>query len=208
MPSVDFHENFTRQESVTQGSDRAFGFVITGAFALLAAINLWHAGRIWLWMGLICAGFLVSSLVRPSVLTPLNRLWFKLGLFLHKIVNPIVMGLLFYFAVLPTGLVMRLMGKEAWLGFLNGALTGVVAGIVMYVLAVMQKSDAPLTLSLITFAAMTLSCMVSGMAGAGVPLLLKRMGADPATASSIFLTTATDVVSMGAFLGLAAWLVI
>lgn len=106
------------------------------------------------------------------------------------------------------GSAMRLMGKEAWLGFLNGALTGVVAGIVMYVLAVMQKSDAPMTLSLITFAAMTLSCMVSGMAGAGVPLFLKRLGADPATASSIFLTTATDVVSMGAFLGLAAWLVI
>lgn len=106
------------------------------------------------------------------------------------------------------GSALRLMGKEAWLGFLNGALTGVVAGIVMYVLAVMQKSDAPLTLSLITFAAMTLSCMVSGMAGAGVPLFLKRLGADPATASSIFLTTATDVVSMGAFLGLAAWLVI
>ncbi len=106
------------------------------------------------------------------------------------------------------GSALRLMGKEAWLGFLNGALTGVVAAIVMYVLAVMQKSDAPLTLSLITFAAMTVSCMISGMAGAGVPLFLKRLGADPATASSIFLTTATDVVSMGAFLGLAAWLVI
>lgn len=106
------------------------------------------------------------------------------------------------------GSAMRLMGKEAWLGFLNGALTGVVAAIVMYVLAVMQKSDTPLTLSLITFIAMTASCMISGMAGAGVPLFLKRLGADPATASSIFLTTATDVVSMGAFLGLAAWLVI
>jgi magnesium transporter len=99
------------------------------------------------------------------------------------------------------------MSKEAWLGFLNGALVGIVAGTAMYVLAMTQKSDAPLTLAFITFAAMTISCMVSGMAGAGVPLLLKRMGADPATASSIFLTTATDVFSMGTFLGLAAWLV-
>ncbi len=105
------------------------------------------------------------------------------------------------------GSALRLMTKEAWLGFLNGALVGIVAGIAMYVLAVMQKSGAPLTLALITFGAMTVSCMVSGMAGAGVPLLLKRMGADPATASSIFLTTATDVFSMAAFLGLAAWLV-
>ena len=51
------------------------------------------------------------------------------------------------------------------------------------------------------------SCALSGLAGAAVPLGLKRLGADPATASSIFLTTATDVVSMGLFLGLAAWLV-
>jgi magnesium transporter len=51
------------------------------------------------------------------------------------------------------------------------------------------------------------SCALSGVAGAAVPLVLKRMGADPATASSIFLTTATDVLSMGLFLGLAAWLV-
>jgi len=50
---------------------------------------------------------------------------------------------------------------------------------------------------------MTISCVVSGISGALIPLGLKRLGADPATASSIFLTTATDVVSMGAFLGLA-----
>ena len=54
-------------------------------------------------------------------------------------------------------------------------------------------------------AAMTISCAISGAAGALIPLALKRLGADPATASSIFLTTATDVVSMGCFLGLATW---
>jgi magnesium transporter len=59
----------------------------------------------------------------------------------------------------------------------------------------------------ITFGSMIGSCALSGVAGAAVPLALKRMGADPATASSIFLTTATDVLSMGLFLGLAAWLV-
>jgi magnesium transporter len=106
------------------------------------------------------------------------------------------------------GSALRLVSKEAWLGFLNGALVGIVAGVAMYVLATSQKTEAPLTLSFITFFAMTVSCMVSGMAGAGVPLLLKRMGADPATASSIFLTTATDVFSMGVFLGLAAWLIV
>jgi magnesium transporter len=99
----------------------------------------------------------------------------------------------------------RLIIKEAWLGLLNGAATGVVAGIAMWVLARSQDDAHPLLLAFITFAAMALSCMASGVAGAGVPLALKRLGADPATASSIFLTTATDVVAIGLFLGMAAW---
>lgn len=97
-----------------------------------------------------------------------------------------------------------LMAKEALLGFLNGALTGLVAAIAMYVMASLQHHPQPIALAIITFVAMTASCAISGVAGAAVPLVLKRLGADPATASSIFLTTATDVVSMGLFLGLAA----
>mgnify|MGYP000857958632 CR=1 FL=1 len=100
-----------------------------------------------------------------------------------------------------------LLSKEAWLGFVNGALTGIVSAICMYWLAHHQKHPQALMLAVITFVAMTGSCAMSGFAGAAVPLALKRLGADPATASSIFLTTATDVVSMGFFLGLAAWLV-
>lgn len=97
-----------------------------------------------------------------------------------------------------------LMAKEALLGFVNGLLTGIVAATAMFIMARMQQHPQPLMLALITFTAMTASCAISGMAGAAVPLVLKRLGADPATASSIFLTTATDVVSMGLFLGLAA----
>jgi magnesium transporter len=100
-----------------------------------------------------------------------------------------------------------LMAKEALLGFANGALTGLVAAIGMYVLARHQHHPGAFVLAVITFAAMVCSCAISGVAGAAVPLALKRLGADPATASSIFLTTATDVVSMALFLGLAAWLV-
>lgn len=100
-----------------------------------------------------------------------------------------------------------LMLKEAWLGFANGMLTGLVAAIGMFFFARHQNHPNALALGLITFGAMTGSCAISGVAGAAVPLALKRLGADPATASSIFLTTATDVVSMGLFLGLAAWLV-
>ena len=100
-----------------------------------------------------------------------------------------------------------LLWKESWLGFINGALTGLVAAGGMYWLAHHQQHPQALMLAMITFVAMVGSCAMSGFAGAAVPLFLKRLGADPATASSIFLTTATDVVSMGIFLGLAAWLV-
>lgn len=108
---------------------------------------------------------------------------------------------------LKAGRARALMWKEAWLGLLNGALTGLVAGIGMLWLAHHQGHPQALRLALITFVAMAASCALSGLAGAAVPIILKRLGADPATASSIFLTTATDVVSMGLFLGLAAWLI-
>jgi len=97
--------------------------------------------------------------------------------------------------------------KEGMLGALNGAPIGVVAGLAMYFTANAQQSPYALLLSLVVFMAMVGACMISGISGAIVPLTLKRYGADPATASSIFLTTATDVFSMGAFLGMAAWLV-
>ncbi len=96
-----------------------------------------------------------------------------------------------------------LVGKEALLGLINGALVGILSAAVMYGLAALQDHPQGNMLALITFIAMTGSCVISGAAGAVVPLTLRRLGTDPATASSIFLTTATDVVSMGLFLGLA-----
>jgi magnesium transporter len=100
-----------------------------------------------------------------------------------------------------------LVAKEALLGLCNGALVGLTAGLGMFVYARMHDNPAAVMLSLIVFLAMMTSCVISGVSGALVPLTLKRLGADPATASSIFLTTATDVVSMGTFLGLATWLI-
>jgi len=95
------------------------------------------------------------------------------------------------------------MFKEALLGFCNGSLVGITAGLGMFAYATSQKNENAIGLALVTWMAMVFACVVSGVAGVLVPTTLKRLGADPATASSIFLTTATDVVSMGAFLGLA-----
>ena len=97
--------------------------------------------------------------------------------------------------------------KEGLLGLLNGGLVGVTAGAGMFFFARSQQNPDAWLLGLIVCFAMILSCVISGVSGALVPLTLKRLGSDPATASSIFLTTATDVASMGIFLGLATWLV-
>ena len=106
------------------------------------------------------------------------------------------------------GMTVKLAAKEGLLGVLNGFGTGLVAAVGMYFYARQQGSDQALELAVIIVVAMTFSCLLSGIAGATIPLVLRRMGADPATASSIFLTTGTDVASMGFFLGLATWLLL
>jgi magnesium transporter len=108
---------------------------------------------------------------------------------------------------LKTGKEMTLIKKEALLGILNGALVGLVAALGMYMVASVQQLPSAAILSAVVFFAMIGSCLISGLSGAVVPLVLKRFGADPVTASTIFLTTATDVASMGMLLGLATLMV-
>ncbi len=105
--------------------------------------------------------------------------------------------------------VRRLVVKEAMLGTLNGFLTGLVAGAAMWFTAGGTKGDPQaLTLALVIVLAMTGACLASGIFGVLVPLILRRFGADPATASSIFLTTGTDIAGMGLMLLLATTLVL
>ena len=106
---------------------------------------------------------------------------------------------------LERGRALRAVIKEAGLGLLNGTLVGLSAGAAMWLYAGAQGGEAA-RLALVVLLAMMGSCTISGAAGAVVPVLLRRIGADPATASGIFLSTATDVTSMGMFLALATWL--
>ena len=108
---------------------------------------------------------------------------------------------------LKAGKERALVVKEASLGLMNGALTGLVAGLAMFAYATMQGSPYALLLAIVVWIALIGACVISGICGAMIPLTLKRFGADPATASSIVLTTATDVASMGMLLGLAALLI-
>lgn len=109
---------------------------------------------------------------------------------------------------LPAGREKALLMKEALLGFLNGVLVGLVAALAMYVAASAQDLPIAFMLSVVVFFAMIGSCIISGIFGAVVPLVLRKFGADPATASSIFLTTAADSVSLVMLFGLAAMLVV
>ena len=106
---------------------------------------------------------------------------------------------------LRAGQTLRHTTKEGMLGLFNGFLTGLVAAVAMYVLAWQQGNHLAFELAGVLLIAMTLACALSGASGALIPVILRRLGADPVTASGILLTTATDVVSMGLFLGLAAW---
>jgi magnesium transporter len=104
----------------------------------------------------------------------------------------------------------KLLFKEGALGAMNGLGTGLVAAVAMWVYA--QMSDAsignPLTLGLVILLAMTGACVSSGLSGVLIPVTLRKFGFDPATASSIFLTTVTDIVGMGLMLLLATTLVL
>lgn len=104
--------------------------------------------------------------------------------------------------------VSRLMRKEVMLGAMNGLLTGSVAGIAMWWTAGRGGNEQAVLLGFVILLAMTGACMASGMFGVLVPLALRRFGADPATASSIFLTTGTDIAGMGLMLALATTLVL
>lgn len=95
--------------------------------------------------------------------------------------------------------------KEAIVGFLNGFFVGIIAGGGMYFTASREHNPHAMALSIIVVAAMTAACVISGLSGVFIPLALRRLGFDPATASSIFLTTATDCVSMGTLLALATF---
>ena len=94
------------------------------------------------------------------------------------------------------------------MGVIHGATTGAICAVVIYWLATKQNNPHAFILAIIILASMIASCIISGLMGAFVPVALKKFGEDPAAASSIFLTTGTDVVSMGVMLFLATKFII
>ena len=97
---------------VEMGSDRSFGLVFAAVFAIVALLPLKDGGEPRLWAGAVAAAFLLVAFVYPRALKPLNKLWFLIGMALHHVVTPLVMGLLFFCTVTPIALIMRALGKD------------------------------------------------------------------------------------------------
>ena len=112
MRMAGLHESFERDEENLGSSDRGFGQVFAGFFALIAALKWWFGNPLWIWWIGGAAVFLVLAYAAPKALAPLNRLWTKLALLLYKIVNPLTMGFLFFLVMTPMGVVMRAFGKD------------------------------------------------------------------------------------------------
>ena len=93
-------------------SNKSFGIVFFVFFLIIALWPLINDENIRLWSLIVSIIFLILGIINSKILTPLNNLWFKFGLFLGKIVSPIVMGITFFFVVTPTGIIMRLIGKD------------------------------------------------------------------------------------------------
>jgi saxitoxin biosynthesis operon SxtJ-like protein len=106
------YEDFHRDEDVNPSSNRTFGMVLAAFFALIGVLPLLRGHSLRVWALPLSAIFLLAGLVAPAILTPLNRLWTALGTLLHKITNPIILGVFFYAIFMPFGSLMRLFGKD------------------------------------------------------------------------------------------------
>ena len=94
------------------GSNKSFGILFAIVFILIALWPLIKGNEIRLWSLIISIIFLTLGLVNSKILTPLNKLWFKLGILLGNFIAPIIMGIIFFFVVTPTGIIMKLLRKD------------------------------------------------------------------------------------------------
>lgn len=106
------HESYQRQESLRTSSNRAFGLVFAAVFAVIALWPLISRNPVRPWALIVSGVFLLLGLFNSRALTPINRLWMKFGTLLHRIVSPVVLGIMFFLVITPFGLVMRAFGKD------------------------------------------------------------------------------------------------
>ena len=99
-------------DDIKISSNRSFGIVFFVVFLLIALYPLTHGGEIRIWSLIISILFLILGLLNSKILAPLNKIWFKFGILLGRIVSPLIMGIIFFLVVTPVGLIMRILGKD------------------------------------------------------------------------------------------------
>tara|TARA_B100001109_G_C18445117_1_gene281833 strand:+ start:33 stop:416 length:384 start_codon:yes stop_codon:yes gene_type:complete len=99
-------------DDIKISSNRSFGIVFFIVFFLIALYPLINSGELRIWSLAVSLIFLILGLINSKILTPLNRIWFKFGIFLGKIISPLVMGFIFFLVVTPIGFIMRILGKD------------------------------------------------------------------------------------------------
>ena len=99
-------------EDIKISSNRSFGIVFFIVFLIVAIYPLINNADLRIWSLIISIIFLILGLINSKLLTPLNKLWFKFGIFLGKLISPIIMGIIFFFVVTPIGLLLRIFGKD------------------------------------------------------------------------------------------------
>lgn len=106
------HEDLSREQAIEGSSDRSFGLVFAAVFLVLACWPLLGHESVRVWALVASAAFAAVALLRPALLAGLNRQWARLGVLLSKVVSPIALGIVFYAALTPAGILMRLSGKD------------------------------------------------------------------------------------------------
>ena len=99
-------------DKIKISSNRSFGLLFFVVFLIVSLWPLTHEGSIRIWSVIVSAVFLILGLINSRLLTPLNVLWLKFGMILGAIISPIVMGIVFFLVVTPTGFILRIMGKD------------------------------------------------------------------------------------------------
>ena len=94
------------------GSNRSFGIVFSIVFLLISLYPLINGENLRLWSLIISIVFFALGIINSNLLKPLNKLWFKFGLLLGKIISPFIMGMIFFFVVTPIAILMRLLRKD------------------------------------------------------------------------------------------------
>ena len=99
-------------DEIKISSNRSFGIVFFIFFLIVSLYPLINNDSLRVWSLIISLAFLILALTNSKILTPLNKIWFKIGIILGKIVSPFIMGIIFFLVVTPTGLIMKLFGKD------------------------------------------------------------------------------------------------